>query len=107
MWRILSRAEARKFRYDDDPPDRIMPQHLGYVVMLEVRIDGHEHGGSSTEKVKKIHLFHMHPPMVPFPMHHTAHDHLLRGLFEDEVLRQLPGTVVATPSHVSYGWLCL
>ena len=108
MWRILSRAEASQFRYDGDPYG-IRAERVGYIVKLMVRMHGHDHCAChGSMHPEEVHLFHVHPPTLQFPMHITVTDDLLRNLHENGCGVQLPGVIVHMPnhiSHISYGWL--
>ena len=105
MWRILSLAEARKFRYDDDPWG-VWAERVGYIVMLKVRMHGHDHCACHRSMYpEEVHLFHIHPQTLQFPMHHTETDNLLRNLHDNEFGIQLPGVIVTMPQSISYGWL--
>ena len=106
MWRILSLAEARQFRYDGDPWDWGDPlngigmERVGYIVMLKVRLHGHDHCACRRSMYEEeFHLFHIHPPTLQFPLHYTEMDNMLRNLNEIQIPR-----VIVTTSR-SYGWL--
>ena len=105
MWRILSLAEARQFRYDDDPHG-IEMERVGYIVKLKVRLHGHDHCACHKSMYpEEVHLFHIHPPTLQFPMHYTEMDNMMRNLHEDGFGIQIPGVIVTMSRHIEYGWL--
>ena len=105
MWRILSLAEARQFRYDDDPQG-IGMERVGYIVQLKVRLHGHDFCGCRRSMYPEdVYLFRMHPPTLQFPMHSTEMDNMMRNLHEDGFGIQIPGVIVTMPRYISYGWL--
>jgi hypothetical protein len=107
MWRVLSVSDYERFRYDyRDPMLAPAGTLFGYVCVVDVLMDGHQHCGCYRSRHSEtIYMFHPHDATAVFPVHHTEQDAMLMQVCEGGFGIPLPGFIVSMPHYISYGYL--